>query len=90
MSLSLLKKRRGQVMAPEEDINYYGTSLFKDRRIIENAMRLPRPSKKICCGFVFMEGGPQVTDDQHINWWIYEYVNDFSGFKNERSNTFRK
>lgn len=42
-------------------------------------MHLPRPSKKICRGYVFKEGGPQATEDSHINWWIYENV-DLSNF----------
>ena len=72
--------RRGQRIN-KDDICCYGTSLFQDRRILANKMYLPRPNKKICEGYVYKEGGPQLTDeeDSHINWWIYENA-DLTGF----------
>lgn len=79
----IIKKKRGQQLEPENDIGNYATSLYKNREIIENKMYLPRPSKKVCSGYVFMEGGPQATDDQHINWWIYEEI-DLSQFSIEK------
>lgn len=78
-----IKKKRGQTTEPEKDILYYAASLYKDRAILENNMHLPRPSKKICSGYVYMEGGPQATDDLHINWWLYEDV-DLSCFSIEK------
>lgn len=78
-----IKKRKGQITEPGKDIGYYAVSLFKKKENLENIMHFPRPSKKICSGFVFMEGGPQATDDQHINWWIYENI-DLSAFKIEK------
>lgn len=73
-------KKRGQRIN-KDDICCYGTSLFQDRRILANKMYLPRPNKKICEGYVYKEGGPQLTDedDSHINWWIYENA-DLTGF----------
>lgn len=80
-----IRKRRAQDKEPEDDINYYGTSLFEKKEMLANVMHLPKPSKKICSGYVFMEGGPQVTDgNYHINWWVYEEA-DLSGFKIEES-----
>ncbi|MFI3177179.1 MAG: hypothetical protein R3Y67_06790 [Eubacteriales bacterium] len=78
-----IKKRRGQTTEPEDDINYYGVSLFKNKEKLVNIMHLPRPTKKICCGYVFMDGGPQATDDQHVNWWLYEDA-DVSRFTIEK------
>lgn len=45
-------------------------------------MHLPRPSKKVCVGDIYMEGGPQLTEGQHVNWWLYDNV-DLSGFELE-------
>lgn len=78
-----IRKKRGQTTEPENDINYYGTSLFTQKEIIEVIMKFPKPNKKICSGYVHMEGGPQATDDQHINWWVYEDV-DLSCFNIEK------
>lgn len=78
-----IKKRKGQTTEPDKEIGYYAVSLFKKKEIVENLMHFPRPSKKICSGYVYMEGGPQATDDQHINWWIYEDI-DLSDFKIEK------
>lgn len=74
-----MKRKRGQIIDPEDDINYYGTSLYDKKEMLANNMKLPRPTKKICSGYVFMEGGPQCTKNHHINWWMYEKV-DLSGF----------
>lgn len=77
-----IRKRKGQITDPDKDVGYYGVSLFKKKEIVENQMHLPRPSKKICSGHVYMEGGPQATDAEHINWWMHEDV-DLSGFRIE-------
>ncbi len=52
-------------------------------------MHFPRPSKKICSGLVCMEGGPQLTEEQHINWWIYEDA-DLSGFYMKKETSYEK
>lgn len=78
-----IKKKRGQTTEPENDIYYYGTSLFKQKEIVEILMHFPKPNKKICSGYVHMEGGPQATEDQHINWWLYEDA-DLSCFNIEK------
>lgn len=69
-----ITKKRGQTVEPENDINYYGTSFSTTRESLANVMHLPRPLKKVCFGHVYMEGGPQLTEGQHINWWIFEYA----------------
>lgn len=43
-------------------------------------MKFPNPHKKIAKGYVYCEGGPQETKDQHVCWWLYENV-DLSGFE---------
>lgn len=35
-----------------------------------------RPKK----GYVYQEGGPEHTNDQHVCWWLYEGA-DVSGFR---------
>lgn len=70
-----IRKKRGQTTNPEDDINYYGVSLFKNKECLVNVMRLPRPTKKICHGYVIMTAGPQLTEGQHVNWWIYKDAN---------------
>ena len=39
-------------------------------------MKLPKPNKKIARGFIYQEGGPQLTNEvtEHITWWLYEDV----------------
>lgn len=78
-----IKKKRGQINEPRNDIKYYATSLSMTRENLENTMHLPRPSKKICSGYVYMEGGPQLTEEEHINWWVFADV-DLSGFTIEK------
>lgn len=80
--ISNKKKHRGQ-SKKDNDINNYGTSLYTERKALDNNMYLPRPTKKVCKGFVFEEGGPQKTDGNHVNWWIFDNV-DFSGFTIEK------
>ena len=43
-------------------------------------MKFPNPKKKMAAGYVYSEGGPQHTVDQHVCWWLYEGA-DVSGFK---------
>ena len=38
-------------------------------------MRFPNPNKKIAAGYVYCEGGPQSTNDNHVCWWLYEEAN---------------
>jgi hypothetical protein len=45
-------------------------------------MKFPNPNKKMAIGYVYKEGGPQDTKDQHVCWWLYEGA-DVSGFKIE-------
>lgn len=43
-------------------------------------MKFPNPHKKMAGGYVYSEGGPQETKDDHVCWWLYEAA-DVSGFK---------
>lgn len=60
--------------------HYYGVSSFLKKEIVEQKMRFPNPRKKMAAGYVYSEGGPQDTTDQHVCWWLYEGA-DVSGFK---------
>jgi hypothetical protein len=64
------------------DPHYYGVSSFLKREIVEQKMKFPNPNKKMAIGYVYKEGGPQDTKDQHVCWWLYEGA-DVSGFKIE-------
>lgn len=74
------KKARG-VKDPEKDPHYYGVSFFLDRKCVEQQLHFPRPNKKLSCGYVNEEGGPQETNmqTQHVCWWLFEDA-DVSGF----------
>lgn len=63
-----------------KDPHYYGVSSFLKKEIVEQKMKFPNPRKKMAVGYVFMEGGPQDTTDQHVCWWLYSDT-DVSGFK---------
>lgn len=78
-SYASLKRRLKRGM--KKTANYYGVSLYQTKTAVENALKFPRPSKKIAKGYVVQEGGPQQTnkETQHICWWLYEDFN-ISGF----------
>lgn len=59
--------------------NYYGCSLFLNRAMVENRMKLPRAGWKLANICVKEEGGPiQLNEDtQHLCWWLYESYNEF-------------
>lgn len=61
--------------------NFYGVSLFSDRKSVEQQMKFPRPSKKMAVGYVTQEGGPQETNKKtkHVCWWLFEDA-DVTGF----------
>lgn len=63
-----------------KDPHFYGVSSFLKREIVEQKMKFPNPKKKLAAGYVYSEGGPQNTKDQHVCWWLYEGA-DVSGFK---------
>lgn len=65
---------------PKNDPQFYGVSLFLEKKILEQIMRLPKPRKKLALGFVHAEGGPEFTKDKHVCWWLFEDA-DVSGFK---------
>lgn len=58
----------------EKNPNYYGVSLFLDKKIIEQQMKFPNPHKKMASGYVCQEGDPQETNKKtkHICWWLYD------------------
>lgn len=80
----LPKSPRGMKKDILKDPHYYGVSSFLDKKIVEQIMKFPNPNKKLAKGYVYMEGGPQDTTDQHVCWWLYEDT-DVSGFKLEES-----
>ena len=43
-------------------------------------MKFPNPKKKMAVGYVYSEGGPQCTEEEHVCWWLYDGT-DVSGFK---------
>lgn len=63
-----------------KDPHYYGVSCFLEEEIVKQIMKFPNPNKKMAVGYVYKEGGPQDTKDEHVCWWLYENV-DVSGFK---------
>ena len=76
------KKPRGFSGNLMKKPEYYGVSSFLKKETVEQTMKFPNPNKKMACGFVYSEGGPQDTNEetQHVCWWLYEDV-DLSGFK---------
>lgn len=67
------KKPRG---VNENSASYYSVSLFLNKTMLEQALKFPRPHKKIAEVIVFQEGGPQSinTSTSHVDWWLYENV----------------
>lgn len=74
------KTPRGMGRNIENDPHYYGVSSFLKKEIVEQIMKFPNPKKKMAVGYVYCEGGPQDTNDQHVCWWLYEGA-DVSGFE---------
>lgn len=60
--------------------DYYGVSTFLNKESVEQIMNFPNPNKKIAEGYVYCEGGPQYTNEQHVCWWLFECA-DVSGYK---------
>jgi hypothetical protein len=63
-----------------KDPHYYGVSSFLCKEIVEQKMKFPNPKKKMAVGYVYQEGGPQETKDQHVCWWLYDGA-DVSEYK---------
>lgn len=74
------KRPRGMIGDITKDPHYYGVSIFLKREIVEQIMKFPNPKKKMAAGYVYSEGGPQDTNDQHVCWWLYDGA-DVSGFQ---------
>lgn len=76
-----IKKSRG-VRIDETKAEYYGVSLFTEKKCVENALKFPNPHKKIAEGYVVQECGPELTNvvTSHVCWWLYEdaLVKEFS------------
>lgn len=64
-----------------KDPHYYGVSLFLNKESVENALKFPKPNKKIAVGKVYSEAGPsQINENNgHICWWLYDNV-EIEGF----------
>ena len=71
---------RGMKKDVTMDPHYYGVSSFLKKEIVEQKMKFPNPKKKMAVGYVYCEGGPEDTNDQHVCWWLYEGT-DVSGFR---------
>lgn len=65
----------------KKDPHYYGVSLFINKSSVENALKFPRPNKKIARGYVYAEAGPVEINYEtaHICWWLYDSV-EINGF----------
>lgn len=74
------KMPRGAKGDITKDPHYYGVSSFLNKEIVEQKMKFPNPNKKMAAGYVYKEGGPQDTKDQHVCWWLYKDA-DVSGFR---------
>lgn len=74
------KMPRGMCGDISKNPQYYGVSSFLKKEIVEQKMKFPNPRKKMAVGYVYSEGGPENTNDQHVCWWLYEGA-DVSGFK---------
>lgn len=74
------KNPRGLNKDITKDPHYYGVSCFLKKEIVAQKMKFPNPNKKMATGYVYKEGGPQDTKDQHVCWWLYQNA-DVSGFK---------
>lgn len=78
------KKKPKQIKgAPKDytkDPRYYGVSTSLKREIVEQQMHFPNPKKKMAFGYVHSAGGPQLTEDSHVCWWLYDGA-DVSSFK---------
>lgn len=64
----------------QKDPKHYGVSLFKTIDKVNQTFELPKPNKKVAQGHIYKEGGPQLTEELHVCWWLYEDV-DLSGFE---------
>ena len=58
----------------KKDPHYFGVSLFVNKESVENALKFPRPDKKIAQGYVYAEDGPSELnlESGHICWWLYD------------------
>ena len=74
------KVPRGLSKDFSKDPHYYGVSSFLNKEIVQQKMKFPNPNKKMAVGYIYQEGGPQETNDQHVCWWLYENT-DVSGFR---------
>lgn len=74
------KSPRGIKKDFTKDPHYYGISSFLKKEIVEQLMKFPNPNKKMAKGYVYKEGGPEDTKDQHVCWWLYQNA-DVSGFR---------
>lgn len=65
----------------KNDPHYYGVSLFANRASVENALKFPKPNKKLAQGRVYAEAGPAEVnlETEHICWWLYDKV-EIKGF----------
>lgn len=72
------KKPRGMDI---DNIGRYSASLYRTRQSVVNALKLPRPGKKLIEGLVYSKGGPCYKGgNEHVDWWLYEETKEVTGF----------
>lgn len=73
------KKPRG---VDVNSLGYYSCSLFLNAELVEEALKLPKPNKRIIKGIVKYEDGPQETnlDTRHVHWWLFDKERSWKEF----------
>lgn len=59
---------------------YYGISFFTSLDKMKQGYKMGSPKQRLAVGRIYMEGGPELTKDSHVTWWLYESVS-FESFK---------
>lgn len=75
LSYKELNKLPRGFVDPENEIDCYGVSFFRNIGCLKNCFKFPTPHKKIAEGYIHQEGGPQKQgNNSHVNWWLYQNV----------------
>lgn len=74
---------KGESRDLEKVPEYYGVSLYQDKKELIIRLSLPQKNRKIVKGSIYQQGGPILKGhNKHICWWLYENA-DVSGFEIE-------
>lgn len=72
---------KGESRNLEKIPEYYGVSLYQEKKELIIRLRLPQKNRKIVKGNIYQQGGPMLKgQNDHICWWLYENA-DVSGFE---------